>query len=358
MKVNVSSILVALISLLTVAANAQFGDRILINGYSSFEFEKQLGDEGKGDPNGSFDADLFDLVFNVYATDNLRVAADFSWEHGAATEDGRGNVVIEYGFGEYSIIEAIRIRAGKMFTHFGIYNEIHTAKPAFLSVKEPLSTNKNQKFGSEHRFYPRWLTGMAVLGSGVIGELEADYMVQIANGEQEYTNPFEEDDNSSKAISARGRIFPVNDLEIGASVFFDQLSEPDSLGEPGNNRTNLFSFGGHVQGSVGVIGIEAEYVHGTVESSFADKITRYGLTGMLYLPINDVLIPYVRYELLDPNTKISDDTARQIIPGLNIQIDDGLFFKLELNMVSSGENNNRFTGTSYSELKAAIAIGF
>ena len=37
-----------------------------INGYSSFEFEKQLSDKGNGDPNDSFDADLLDVVFNFY----------------------------------------------------------------------------------------------------------------------------------------------------------------------------------------------------------------------------------------------------------------------------------------------------
>ena len=63
-----------------------------------------------------------------------------------------------------------------MFTGFGIYNEIHTAKPAFLTVKEPQATNKNNKFGSVLRFYPRWGAGLAVVGdvgSDVAGEYTA-----------------------------------------------------------------------------------------------------------------------------------------------------------------------------------------
>ena len=43
-------------------SSAQLSDRIRINGYSSFEFEKSISPDGRGDPNGSFDADLFDLV--------------------------------------------------------------------------------------------------------------------------------------------------------------------------------------------------------------------------------------------------------------------------------------------------------
>lgn len=130
-------------------AQIQIGRYLTINGYSSFEYEKLLGDEGKGDPNGSFDADLFDLVLNITPTDRLRIASDITFEHGAASEDNRGNVAVEYAFGEYTVMNALRFRASKMFTPFGIYNEIHTAKPAFLTVKEPLSTNKNHKFGME-----------------------------------------------------------------------------------------------------------------------------------------------------------------------------------------------------------------
>src|SRR5687768_7750286 len=85
------------------ASAQEFSDRITINGYLNFEFEKQLQEEGFGDPKGSFDADQFDLVFNIHASNRVRVAADFSWEHGTATEDGRGNQALEYGFVEYTV---------------------------------------------------------------------------------------------------------------------------------------------------------------------------------------------------------------------------------------------------------------
>lgn len=345
----------------TTQVCAQFGDRILINGYSSFEFEKQFGDEGKGDPNASFDADLFDLVLNVYATNRLRVAADFSWEHGTATEDGRGNAVVEYAFGEYTVTEQFRLRAGKMFTHFGIYNEIHTAKPAFLTVKEPLSTNKNEKFGSDIRFYPRWATGIAALGNVAVGESDLDYIVQITNGEQELqdlTNPFEEDDNTGKAISGRVRFSPSRSLQIGASFHTDGFTELDSLGEDSGERTSILSYGAHVEFNADVFGVEAEVVSGSIEPSFADKRSRMGYTAMVYAPIQEIVTPYLRYEFLDPDKDVDDDTASMFVYGLNFQVDDGLFVKVELNSVSSGDNNGRFNGKSYTELKAAVAIGF
>ena len=53
-------------------AQAQLGDKIKINGYGSLEFEKQLQENGKGDPNGSFDSDGFDLVLNVLPSERVR----------------------------------------------------------------------------------------------------------------------------------------------------------------------------------------------------------------------------------------------------------------------------------------------
>ena len=338
--------------------HAQIGDRVLINGYSSFEFEKQFGDEGEGDPRGSFDVDLFDIVLNVYATNRLRVAADLTWEHGTATEDGRGNAAVEYAFGEYTVSEMLKIRSGKMFTHFGIYNEIHTAKPAFLTVKEPLSTNKNQKFGSEFRFYPRWLGGIAVLGGTQVGTMDMDYILQVSNGDQENTNPFEEDDNKHKAFGGRARLYPTRRTEIGVSFYSDKFTEFDSTGEDVGKRTSLFSAGGHFIWRVGPLGLEGEYVAGQIRPSFADNITRWAMTGMIFYSIQDIVVPYFRLEHLNPNTKVAGDNATLFVYGFNIQVDSGLFVKLELNTVTSDEFNNQFSGNNYTEFKGAIAIGF
>ena len=352
----ISICLLIIASLTTV--QAQLREKVIINGYSSFEFEQQIGDEGKGDPNGSFDADLFDLVINVFPTDRLRIAADLSWEHGAATEDERGNVVIEYGFGEYTVYDWFKVRAGKMFIPFGIYNEIHTAKPVFLTVKEPLSTNKNHKFGSELRFYPRWGAGLAFLGDFSIDNVDLDYILLVTNGEQENTNPFEEDDNKQKSISGRLRFTPVQDLELGVSFYGDQLTELDSTDEITDNRTSQFSYGAQAEWLLGNFGLELEYVSGFVNPSSSEKNNRYAFTAMASYMIANTFTPYARYEFLDPSTQIDDDDARMLVYGLNINITNGLFLKGEFNTVHSGKNNIRFKGIDYSEFKAAVAIGF
>ena len=106
--------------------------------YSSFEFEYQWEEEGNGDPNGSFDVDQFDIAFS-YSRDSWRLALDLVVEHGVSTEDGRGNVAISWGFAEYAFSDALKFRAGKFLTAFGIQNEFNTVRSGFLTVKNPLS---------------------------------------------------------------------------------------------------------------------------------------------------------------------------------------------------------------------------
>ena len=97
-KYSTLSLITLLLPLSTYAAPIQ---NIDINGYFSFEYEQHVSGDERGDKYGSFDLDLFDLVLNIDLTDQLRVATDITWEHGAATEDGRGNAAVEYAFAEY-----------------------------------------------------------------------------------------------------------------------------------------------------------------------------------------------------------------------------------------------------------------
>jgi hypothetical protein len=320
---------VAGVLLWPAVAAAQTASTFAVNGYSSFEFEKQLGEKGKGDPNGSFDADLFDLVFNFTPASRLRVASDLTWEHGAASEDGRGNVAVEYAF----------------------------AEPAFLSVKEPLSTNKNDKFGSASRLYPRWQAGIAVLGDAHVSSVDLDYVVQLSNGEQSATNPFEEDDNKAKAVTARLRIHPTRQIAIGASLYGDSRTEYGPDGED-TGRASLMSYGASLTWMPSSLGLELEYVRGHVDASQDVSRGRSGLTAMAYYRIRDRYTPYFRYEWLDPDSTTGDDNAQLFICGVNVRVANGLYLKADLDTVKAGSANARFKGQGYTELKAAAVVGF
>ena len=330
-------------------------DRLTINGYTSFEFEQQIESEreGNGDPNGSFDADLFDLVFNFQATDNIRAAADVSWEHGAASEDDRGNVALEYGFVEYTFSDFLKIRFGKMFTPFGVFNEIHTAKPAFLSVKEAAGVNKTERIvGAGYRFFPRWGTGIGFQGDATIMDKSVDYNILIANGEDEDANPFEEDTNESKSVTARVRFSPLDTLRIGNSLYYEKTTEA--------GFNDLFSEG-----------IELEYYHnhwrlltevaiGFKESDANGTIEQVGFYIQPSYQFDNGITPYLRLDYLDPDLDRSADHGFDIITGVNFQINQSFIIKLEHNYFKGAKNSSLsgFSGRDYNEIKAAVVLGF
>jgi hypothetical protein len=346
------------------------GDSFRVDGYASFEFERQLQKVGASkigddlDPNGSFDMDLFDIVVNWRGSDRLRVAADLTWEHGAATEDGRGNVAVEYAWLEYSLADFARLRAGKMFTPFGIYNEIHTAKPAYLTVKEPLATNKNNKLGSDERFFPRWGTGVALLGNGYVPRVAWDYVVAVTNGEQETTNPFERDDNKQKALQGRVRLVLADELELGGSFYGDEVSELDGASQPTGRRTRLLTYGAHaIWRSTFGPGLELEWVRGERRPSSIDVGPfRWGQAGtaMAWWTFRSWVTPYARAEWLDPDRDVSSDRAVLLIGGLNLRVRGGLVLKAEVDRYRAQSANADFAGgrLSFTEVKAAAVVGF
>jgi hypothetical protein len=365
-KLSTAALVLAVLAVAS-GARAQVWDKLRINGYGSLEYEKQTTDasKGKGDKNGSFDADGFDLVFNFTPVDRFRVAADLTWEHGPATEEFRGNVAMEYAFAEYSVRDWLKLRGGKMFTPFSIYNEIHTAKPLFLSVKEPVSTNKIEKMGSTIRFYPRWGAGLTVLGNGQLSGKDWDYVVQVSNGEQrsaaavddEYPNPFDSDNDRHKALAARVRFHPTRELVVGVSAYDDHLPEYDGTNAFTGSTTKLLSYGGFGTWDGRRAGVELEYVTGYYDPSASARVSRYGLSAMAWANLGRVR-PYLRYEAHDPDQDKADDEAHVVIGGLNVRVVHGLYVKAELDGFGSGAKNKRFKGQSYTEFKASLSYGF
>jgi hypothetical protein len=329
-------------------------DRVTINGYTALEFERQLGDDGFGDPHGSFDADQFDLVFNIQVSDRIRVASDISWEHGTSTEDGRGNQALEYGFVEYTVHDLLKVRFGKMFTPFGIFNEIHTAKPAFLTVKEAPSLNQTERVvEGAFRFYPRWGAGIGLNGSGVMGGKNFNYDVVIANGENEVTNPYEEDDNTAKSLTGRFRLEPSDSLRVGTSFYFDKMESPQFR--------SIWSEGLELEWTHGKLRLQAEAALGWLKRRGSDDTMRQ--LGWYVQPswhFDNGLALYMRLDRIDPDSDVDDDEGRDFIAGLNYEVSKNFQVKAESNWFKGGSATEYavLPGRDYHEVKAAVVLGF
>lgn len=340
-----------LLGSLSVVASAQAGEYIRINGYGSVEYEKNLSDRGRGDKNGSFDADGFDLVFNIIPAERFRVAADLNWEHGTAVEDGYGNVGFEYVFAEYTVANALKLRAGKQFTHFGIYNEIHTAKPAFLFIKEPSSTLRVDRAGAAVDLFPRWGSGVTLLGTVDVLPVGVDYVLQYTNGDHSYDNPYEKDYDKTKAVNGRVRAELYESgsdfLRLGFSFYAD---DGDSL--------QLTTLGGQVEWRYDNLMVDGEYVMGDYKPVNKASVSRNGFYLLAGYTLFETVTPYVRFEYFEPNEDVTFDLHRIGIVGVNYRVNDYLFVKAEVDRFVSESKNTRHKGVNYTELKTSISFGF
>jgi hypothetical protein len=331
----------------------EVSDRIVINGYTNFEFSKQVSTEGDGDRNGSFDADQFDLVFNITVSERVRAALDVSWEHGTATEDGRGNQAMEYGFVEYALSDKLKLRFGKMFTPFGIFNEIHTAKPAFLSVKEAASLNKNDRIvEGGFLFYPRWGAGIAAHGDGVIGGKDLTYDILLANGDQSEANPFEEDENTSKSMTARLRVDVTDGFRVGYSFYRDRVSSA--------SYTTLQSHGLEAELNLSKLRILSEVAFGSLGLAGGGTQKQIGWYVQPSFHLKNGWTPYLRLDYVNPNRRLSEVGGRDFIVGVNVELSKNFQLKIENNDFRGGTKSSlaRYRGRGYHEFKAALVLGF
>ena len=337
----------------STALSQEIGDKVVINGYTNFEFEKRISKLGGGDPNGSFDADQFDLVFNITVSERVRAAADFSWEHGTATEVNRGNQALEYGFVEYAFSDKFKLRFGKMFTPFGVFNEMHTAKPAFLSVKEAASLNKNDRIaGGGFLLYPRWGAGIGIHGDGVVKGRDFNYDVLIANGDQEALNPFEKDENHAKSVAARVRVEVTSRLRLGYSFYHDN---------PGGAKlTKLQSHGLEAELTLAHFRLLGEIAIGSLGVAGQPDQSELGWYIQPSYHLKGGWTPYLRLDHFNPNRDLSSVGGRDFIVGVNYEISKNFQFKVENNDFRGGPKSTlaKYPGRGYHELKAAVVLGF
>lgn len=358
----------------TTASALEF-ENIRFNGYYTVEYEQMLSKEGKGDKNGSFDIDLLDLVFNWQVTPRLRLATDITFEHGVNTEDNgvtvdedgapvlvnKGNIGLEYAFAEYTVNSAFRPRVGKYLTPFGIYNEIHTAKPAFLSVKEPSATNKVSRIAKDSvRFYPRWVAGLSFVGDVEVGSGSLDYNIVYGNGGEDgygaEESNYEKDNGKDKSVIARVRYSPLDHLKLGVSYYKDRDFSADVK--------HLYSQAFQLEYEVMNIALQTEYMTAKIkprEEGGSDWTQTGAYLQLAYYIEAIKLVPFARYETYDPNTDEKKDEGTNTVIGVNWEFQPAQAFKVELDQVRGGDENklvNKYSKKGWDEIKAAVCIAF
>lgn len=353
------AILFALLLPIGKAEGATF-DSIKLYGYFDLGYSQTTGAKysvgGQDDPNqenGSFDLRHMNILTDITVSQSLFVKTHIEFEHGIHPSSDAASLVMEYGFAEYVINDALKFRGGKMLTPIGIFGEIHDATPAYLSVSPP-ETFYRAKLKGGHMVTPKWTTGLAVLGTFSIypGAPDLEYVAYVGNGESRFTtNESEQDDNPNKAIGGRLQFSTAGEiLHMGISVF-----QGDKAISQTRMRYSHTSYGGHASVTYDGFNMMAEYAKSKIDT--VTESTWYVQASMRVW----IVAPYVRYQRLEPNNNVTDDGWAVMAGGVNFMLTDALFLKVEWDENRRGKNNESlFSGEdrNYGELLASLTMMF
>jgi len=296
--------------------------------------------------------------FNYYQ--RLRILADVEYEGGVDVSLGDstsfGVIKLSRAIIEYSFLPELKFSAGKMLSHFGLYNLIHDASASYYSVDPPLMYSKlNPVTGQPAaRLFGKYLIGISLLGTFDIDNYggEIEYFIGIGNGRGLDNNG--NDKNNNRAINARIIYRPsfLYGLQIGSS-FYNDINFNGVSGLENANESS-YAFDLQYENSNAQLQIESMY------SSF-ELINRiYQNSWISYIQLaytfDDIITPFANYSLVNYNLNSDDNKFTRLNLGVNYAFLTNLFLKGEIQFHSTEEEIS--AQESYTVIKATIAVAF
>ena len=113
-------------------ANETSLEKISIGGYGKIDYVNNIDDKTKTD---TLDMYRFVLYLGYQFTDNIKLVSEIEWEHGGKEETG-GYGIIEQGYIDFKLNEALSIKVGHTIVPMGMVNLYHEPT-AFNGVNRP-----------------------------------------------------------------------------------------------------------------------------------------------------------------------------------------------------------------------------
>jgi len=228
---------------LSTSAYAEQG--VKVYGYLAVNYEDVAETpDGSNDP-GEFSYPHLNLMFQSRIADNFRVYLNFAG-------DGAEEMSVRNYWGEYTYSDLFKIRAGKIYRPFGLFNEKLDAVPTYLGIEPP------ELFDKDHLMLPR--TGDLMLhGSYFMGGNTLKYSLMTGNKEVIDTG---------KPVSWDLNYSIGNDLKFGTSGYYSkEPGSPEDVGEgsppggvlPWMTEDKYTVLGGYVHTKLSNFTIKAAY---------------------------------------------------------------------------------------------------
>lgn len=191
-------VLPCLILVFLLSGNLHAQKDFSIYGYSSLYFEKvgpwSYDKGGKGDP-VEFDYAHFNLMMQSQISDKVKAYVNIA---GVAAPEVRNY------WGEYIVSDKLKIRTGKIYRTFGVYNELLDAVPTYIGTEPP------EHLDGDHLLLPRFCKLMVHGGTVTkLGFLKYAYML--------------DSDEKMLGTTSDGKIDLSHSYDINLSMMDDKL---------------------------------------------------------------------------------------------------------------------------------------
>ena len=305
------------------------GQGVSIGGYGEVLYENFASSREDDAPSGKtdrFDA-LRGIVYVGYKfNDRILFNSEIEFEH--ANTEQAGEVSVEFAYLDYMLNDKFGLRGGMLLTPMGFLNELHEP-PIFLGTKRPETERQiipstwrengvgvfGEAGGLEFRAY--LMTGLDAIGGGS-SKAEGFEASGLREGRQNGSKSVAED----FAVTARVDYRFPRGLTIGTSTFAGNAGQNnlDSAGTEIDATT--FIWEGHLQYRAHGFDIRGLFALATVDDVAQINQVR-GFTGnesvgerliggyvqagydvLQSLPTSHQLIPYVRFEALNPQDDV------------------------------------------------------
>ena len=324
-------------------------------GYSQIDFSAS---SQQGTKSG-FSQRRLNLIGEYFLDKNIRVLNDIEYENGTdispSDSNSTGVIKVSRMWIEYSVAPQLKIRAGKMFTPFGLYNLIHDASASYFPVDPPIMYSSLKLFNGlpAQRLFAKYYTGIELLGIFEIdsegGQIE--YSAGIGNGRG--ISKFGEDLNNNRSLSFRAMYRPsfLEGLQFGTSYYLDR---------------NYYGIGGVKNDDEYSAGLDIQYENDNLQLQTEGLISSYKLlsgkkdlitVGYLQAAYTfyDVLTPFVNYTVISNNIKSNEVSFSRLNFGINWAVSINLFLKSEIQFHESEEEHS---DKSFEVFKLSAAIAF
>ncbi len=304
--------------------------QFVLYGYGQVDFSAS----SKPGSTSGFDQRRINLIGEFFPDEKMKILADIEYEGGATVDVGdslySGTIKISRALLEYTFLPELKIRGGKMLTHFGLYNLVHDASASYFPLEPPimyseLILNKNLR---AQRLYAKYQIGIEFLGTITLNDAgsQLDYSLGIGNGRGSLSDGT--DINNNRSISSRIIFRPsmVPGFQVGSSFYFDR---------------NYSGLGGIQNDLEYTTGLDLQYENNSFQFQMEGIVSNYEIANknrqstcagyaQFAYTLFDMLTPYVNYSMVLYDLNKTEKSLSRINFGINWAVSSNLFLKSEI----------------------------